>query len=148
MGRENKQVGTMANLLLPNFYVLPALSSQLSVFSKLCIVNTLLHFLLLLCQSCRSLRNVSLVGRILGLIKSAYHGWLSMMTSSKGPLFSLASGPPHLSPPLVTSHISLHTWSRSHKVLPKSWHGRETTLATGHQDDNKNTYEANILCSL
>jgi len=26
--------------------------------------------------------------------------------------------------------------------------GRETTLATGHQDDNKNTYEASILCSL
>jgi len=26
--------------------------------------------------------------------------------------------------------------------------GRETTLVTGHQDDNKNTYEANILCSL
>ena len=25
---------------------------------------------------------------------------------------------------------------------------RETTLATGHQDDNKSTYEANILCSL
>jgi len=21
----------------------------------------------------------------------------------------------------VTSHISLHTWSRSHEVLPKSW---------------------------
>jgi len=33
-----------ANMLLPNFYVLPALSSQLSVFSKLCIMNTLLHF--------------------------------------------------------------------------------------------------------
>ena len=24
----------------------------------------------------------------------------------------------------------------------------ENTLATGHQDDNKNTYEANIVCSL
>jgi len=35
------------SLLLPNFYVLPALSSQFSVFSKLCIMNTLLHFLLL-----------------------------------------------------------------------------------------------------
>jgi len=68
------------NLLLPNFYVLSALSSQLSVFSKLCIMNTLLHFLLL-CQLCRNLRNVSLVGRILGLIKSYYHDWLSMMTS-------------------------------------------------------------------
>jgi len=68
-------------------YVLPALSFQLSVFSKFCIMNTLLHFLLLLCQSCRSLRNVSLIGYILGLIKSAYHGWLSMMTSSEGPPF-------------------------------------------------------------
>jgi len=47
----------------------------------------------------------------------------------------------------VASHISLHTWSR----LAKFFHipdGRETTLATGHQDDNKNTYEANILWSL
>jgi len=50
-------------MLLPNFYVLPALSSQLSVFSKLCIMNTPLHFLLLLCQPCCSLRNVSFGGR-------------------------------------------------------------------------------------
>ena len=60
-----------------------------------------LHFLLLLCQSCRSLRNVSFGGDILGLIKSAYHGWLSMMTSSEGPLCSLASSNPTLNPPLV-----------------------------------------------
>jgi len=45
----------------------------------------------------------------------------------------------------VTSHISLHTWSQSHWVLPKSWRAGNYT---GHQDDNKNTYEANILCSL
>jgi len=64
-------------------------------------MNTLLHFLLLLCQSCRSLRNVYLGVRILGLIKSAYHDWLSMMTSSEGSLFSLASPPPTLNPPLV-----------------------------------------------
>jgi len=76
--------GGDANLLLPNFCVLPALSSHLSVFSKLCIMNTPLHFLLLLCQSCRSLRNVSFGGPILGLIKSAYHGWLNMMASSEG----------------------------------------------------------------
>jgi len=53
---------------LPNFYVLPALSPQLSVFSKLCIMNTLLHFLLLF-QLCCSLRNMSLGGRILGKSK-------------------------------------------------------------------------------
>ena len=72
-----------ANLLLPNFYVLPALSSHFSVLSRFCIMNTILHFFLQ-CQSCRSLRNVGLSfgGHILGLIKSDYHGWLSMMTSS------------------------------------------------------------------
>ena len=31
----------------------------------------------------------------LGLIKRSYHRWLSMMTSSEGPLFSVASGPLH-----------------------------------------------------
>ena len=89
-------------MLSPNFYVLPALSSQLSVFLKLCIMNTLLHSLLV-CQSCRSLGNVSLGGRILCLIKSSHHGWLRMMTSSKGPLFRLASAPPTLNPPLLIS---------------------------------------------
>jgi len=55
------------------------------VFSKLCIMNTPLDFLLL-CQSCRSLRNVSYGGRVC-FIRSAYHGWLSMMTSSEGSPF-------------------------------------------------------------
>jgi len=47
----------------------------------------------------------------------------------------------------VTSHIYLHTWSRRTKFfhIPD---GREITLAAGHQDDNKNTHKANILCSL
>ena len=93
-------------LAIANFYVLPALSSHFSVLSKFCVMNNLLHFLLL-CQSCRSLRNAGLSfgGRILGLMKSAYHGWLSMMTSSEGPLFSLVSGPPTLNPPLHVCHI-------------------------------------------
>jgi len=56
-------------MLLPNFYVLPALSSLLSVFSKLCIMNTLVHFLLLVFQLCFSLRNISLGGLILGKSK-------------------------------------------------------------------------------
>ena len=47
----------------------------------------------------------------------------------------------------VTSHISLHTWSRRTKFFQNP-DGRETTLVTGHQEDNKNTYVANILCSL
>jgi len=56
-----KQSGGDASLLLP----LLAMSSQLSVLSKLCIMSTLLHFLLLL-QFCRSLRNMSLGDCILG----------------------------------------------------------------------------------
>jgi len=59
-----------ANLLLPNFYVLPAVSSQLAVFSELCIMlNTLLHFVLLLLQFCHSLRTISLGDCILGKSK-------------------------------------------------------------------------------
>jgi len=45
----------------------------------------------------------------------------------------------------VTSHISLHTWLRRTKFFQNP-DGRETTPS--HQDDNKNAYEANILCSL
>jgi len=75
-----------------------ALSSQFSVFLKLCIVNTggtLLQFLL--CQSCRSLRNASLGGLdmpFLGLIKGSYHFWLNEMTSSEGPSFHPCLEPP------------------------------------------------------
>ena len=93
MGRENEQVGRCQLAIGFNFYVLPALSSKLSVFSKFCIMNTLLHFLLLLCQSCHSLKNESLIGCILGLIKSAYHIWLRLMTSSEGPLLVLPRPP-------------------------------------------------------
>jgi len=46
----------------------------------------------------------------------------------------------------VTSHISLHTWSSRTKFFQNP-DGREPTLATGHQDE-KNTYEPSILCSL
>jgi len=99
MGRENKR-WRRCKLAIAQLLYVASLVFPLSVFSKLCIMNTPLHFLLLLCQSCRSLRNVFFGGHILGLIKSAYHGWLSMLTSSEGPLFSLASGPPTLNPPL------------------------------------------------
>jgi len=50
----------IASLLSLNFYVLLALFFQPSAFLNMCIINTLFHFLL--CQSCRSLRNVSLAG--------------------------------------------------------------------------------------
>jgi len=90
--------GGDVKLLLPNCCVLPALSSHLSVFSKFCVMNTLLHFLLLLCHSCRSLSNVSFGGHILGLIEGAYHGWLDMMTSLEGPPFQTCLGTPKLKP--------------------------------------------------
>jgi len=68
--------------------------------NKYCIMNIPLLFLLLLCQSCRRLRNVSYGGRVLGLIESAYHGWLSTMTLSEGPFLVLprAPGSPNLKP--------------------------------------------------
>jgi len=88
------------SMLLPNFYVLPALSSKLCVF-KVVHHEHHLHFLLLLYQSCRSLRNVSFGGYVLGLINSVYHGWLSMMTSSEGPFLVLPRAPPTPNPPLA-----------------------------------------------
>ena len=96
--------GGDANILLLNFYVLPALSSQLSVVSKLCIMNALLHFLLLLCQSCHCLRSVSFGGRILDLIKVPITvGWV-WWRHKRGPLFSLASSPPTLNTPLLIAN--------------------------------------------
>jgi len=43
---------------------------------------------------------------------------------------------------------SLYTRGHGRTKFFQNPDGQETTLATGHQDDNKNTYEANILCSL
>jgi len=115
-GRKIREVGGDANLLSLDVYVLPSLLSQLSVFLKLCIMNTLLHFLLR--QSCHSLRNVSLGSPhipLLGMIKRSYHGWVSVMTLSEGPLFSLVSGPPTLSPPLATDKSKQTFWAISSK---------------------------------
>jgi len=44
--RKTKEVVSDVSFLSIKFYVLLALSTQLSVFLKLCIVNTVLHFLL------------------------------------------------------------------------------------------------------
>jgi len=75
------------------------MSSQLSVLSKLCIMNTLLHFLLLF-QFFRSLRNMSLGDFILGKSHVIITvGWL-WWRHQRAPLFSLASGSPN---PLPTT---------------------------------------------
>jgi len=49
-------------------------------------------------------------GRILGSIKSDYSVWLSMMASSEGPLFSLASGTPNPKPVVLKLFGSLATF--------------------------------------
>ena len=107
-----KTSGDDAILPLPNFYVLPTLSSQLSVFSSFCIMNTLLHFLLLLCQSCHCLRSVPFGGRILGLIKLLITvGW-AWWRHQRGSIFSLASSPPNLKPTTGCNSGSFH-WALS-----------------------------------
>ena len=88
-----KQSGAM-----PTCYcLLLAMSSQLSVLSKLCIMNTLLRFLLLL-QFCRSLRNISLGDCILSKSNVIITvGWL-WWRHQRALLFSFASGPPNPKP--------------------------------------------------
>ena len=125
MGNAEKLGGKIkkwsdANLLSSNFYVLPTLPAHLSVFSKFCIMNTLL-----LCPSYRSLRNVSFGGRIPRLIKSAYHGRVNMMTSSEGPHFNLASPPSNLKPTteltlLNSSNVIKRSLSESHSCMVRS----------------------------
>jgi len=102
-GARNWRRGGDANLLSPYFYVLPALSSQLSVFSKLCIMNTRLHFLLLLFQLCRSLRNIPLSGRILGKSKVIIAvGWV-WWRHQRAP-FQSCLGPPNPKPTTAYSN--------------------------------------------
>jgi len=100
MGRENKEEGTMPTCHCLTFMCCQPCLPTFQCFQVFFYHEHLLYFLLP-CQSRRCLGNVSFGGRILGLIRSVYHGWLSMMTSSKGPLFILASAPPTLNPPLV-----------------------------------------------
>ena len=77
------------------------MSSQLSVLSKLCITNTLLHFLLLF-QFCRSLRNISLGDCILGKSNVIIMvGWL-WWCHQRAPFLVLPRAPPTLNSPLLT----------------------------------------------
>ena len=45
----------------------------------------------------------------LRLDQSAYHGWLSMMTSSEGPFLVLPRAPPTLKPPLLLGLGNLYS---------------------------------------
>jgi len=137
MCRENK-AEVMPTCHCLTFMCLLALSSHLSVFSKFCIMNTLLYFLPLLCQSCRSLRNVSFGGRILDLIKSDYHGWLGMMTSS-APFLVLPRVPPihhwSLEPPLDRLPVDIAfpntAFGHRHKIALRF--GRKMKIGKHHQ---------------
>ena len=103
-GCENK-VGAM-----PTCYcLLLAMSSELSVLSKLCIMNTLLHFLLLF-LFCRSLKNISLGDCISG--KSN----VIMMRPSEGPpLYKSCLGPPN--PKSTADHFN-QLCSTEGKIVP------------------------------
>jgi len=78
------------------------MSFQLSVFSKLCIMNTLLLFS---CYFSFAVVWASyLLWPSLRQIKSDYHGCLIMLTSPECPILVLPGAPPTLNPPLVVSH--------------------------------------------
>jgi len=133
--RERKwRSGGDANLLLP---VLPALSSQLSVFSKLCIMNTFLHFLLLLFQLCGNLRNISLGGHILRKSKVIITvGWV-WWHHHRAPLFSLASGPPNLKPTTACVSVTTQkvwTWSSLSCCLIVPWNVPKKTVLSNSVD--------------
>jgi len=95
-------------------------------------MKSLLHFLL--CQSCRSLRNVSsgeLHTLFLRLIKMFYPGWLSLMTSSKGPFFTLVSGPPILSPQLRMISTNFLSWLCLLALLRQFFRIRDSSWSSG-----------------
>jgi len=54
-------------------------------------------------------------GGILGMIKNAYHGWLSMM-ASEAPFFSLAS-PPNPKPTTAHHQIGIRQWEENEDIL-------------------------------
>ena len=66
---------------------------------------------------------------LLDLMKRSYHGWLSMMTSSEGPVVSLDLGPSNQSPPLLTLILSL---LRSGPCGSEQPIHRERPVATQH----------------
>ena len=107
-GREDK-VGAM-----PTCYcLLLAMSSELSVLSKLCIMNTLLHFLLFL--FCRSLKNISLGDCILGKSNVIITvGWL-WWGHQRAPLYKSCLGPPN--PKSTTDHFN-QLCSTEGKIVP------------------------------
>ena len=101
--------------------------SQLSVLSKLCIMNSLLHFLLLF-QFCRSLRNISLGDCI--LCSGVDESYLSNHESSHKP-FESESSQSHLNFFRVESESSHDLVESSQSWVTKSVESfRVTSLPT------------------
>ena len=97
MGLKTREVVRDANLLSLNICVLLPLSSQVSTFLRLCIMKTLLHFLL--SQSCHYRRNVSLRGWPTYPLPGLDHKVLSLLAEYddvvRGPPFQPCLGPPN-----------------------------------------------------
>jgi len=96
-------------------------------------MNTLLHFLLLLCQSCHCLRSVFFGGRILGLIKVLITvGWV-WWRHQRGPFLVLPRAPPTLNPPLhIISPLSKqnggHVLRVPYLISPMKLHVAHNTI--------------------
>jgi len=100
-------VGDDVNLLFLNFYVLSALFFPTSSFFKVAYHEYPCAFSVksvMLYSHAGTYPWVACIPPFLGLIKRSYHGWLSMIMSSEGPLFSLASAP---TPKSTTGHSPL-----------------------------------------
>jgi len=106
MRRENKKVEAMPTCYCPTF-VLPALSSHFSVLSKFRMYHEYPFAFSPAMSVMPSSQKRILRWPYLRLDQSAYHGSLSMMTSSEGPLFSLASGPPNLKPTTALKNMHI-----------------------------------------
>jgi len=127
-GARKQRSGDDANLLFPNFRMLTTLSSQLSVFSKLCIMNTLLNFLLLSCQSCRRLKNYPW-WPYLRLEQKCLSRLAEYGVVIKGPPFLvLPRALPILNPPLVTAITLLRLGNL--KMSSRLVGGQNSTPAT------------------
>ena len=105
-GVKIKKMEAMPTCYCPTF-VLPALSSHFSVLSKFRMYHEYPFAFSPAMSVMPSSQKRILRWPYLRLDQSAYHGSLSMMTSSEGPLFSLASGPPNLKPTTALKNMHI-----------------------------------------
>ena len=93
--------------------MLLALFSQLSVFSKVFVMNILFHFLLPLCLSCRGLRNASLASRILSFYQKCLSRLAEYDDVIRGrPFLVLPRAPPNPKPVVPNRWVATQSGSR------------------------------------